>query len=37
MGSLRYDLSRLALSPLGGSLVIFTPFCNTETGKSADG
>ena len=25
MGSLRYDLSRLALRPLGGSLVIFTP------------
>jgi hypothetical protein len=33
IGSLRYDLSRLALRPLGGSLVILTPFCSTDTGK----
>ena len=33
MGSVRYDCWRLSLSPVGGSLVIFTPFCSTLTGN----
>lgn len=37
MGSLRYERPMLALSPLGGSLVILTPFCKTETGKWSAG
>ena len=37
MGSLTYDRMRLAFSPLGGSLVILTPFCSTETGKWGEG
>jgi hypothetical protein len=37
IGSLRYDLSRLALRPLGGSLVILTPFCSTDTGNAGEG
>ena len=28
---------RLARSPLGGSLVILTPFCSTETGNLGEG
>ena len=37
MGSVEYELIKLALRPLGGSLVILTPFCKTETGKTGDG
>jgi len=37
MGWLRYDRSRLALMPFGGSLVIFTPFCRMLTGNLSDG
>ena len=33
IGSLRYDRMMFALMPLGGSLVILTPFCSTATGK----
>ena len=33
IGSLKYERMMLARSPLGGSLVILTPFCRTETGK----
>ena len=32
-----YVCSRLALRPLGGSLVIFTLFCRMLTGKCSDG
>eukprot|EP00327_Prymnesium_parvum_P042976 CAMPEP_0195650614 /NCGR_PEP_ID=MMETSP0815-20121206/31816_1 /TAXON_ID=97485 /ORGANISM="Prymnesium parvum, Strain Texoma1" /LENGTH=93 /DNA_ID=CAMNT_0040794441 /DNA_START=169 /DNA_END=450 /DNA_ORIENTATION=- len=28
---------RFARKPLGGSFVIFTPFCNTDTGNLFDG
>jgi len=37
MGSIPYEPIKLALSPAGGSLVILTPFCKTETGKIGDG
>jgi len=37
MGSLRYDRMTLERRPLGGSLVILTPFCSTDTGKFGDG
>jgi len=37
IGSLRYDLRRLARNPFGGSFVIFIPLCRTETGKTGDG
>lgn len=37
MGSLKYDLVIFALKPFGGSLVIFTPFCRTNTGKWSAG
>mmetsp|Transcript_18459 Transcript_18459/g.55661 ORF Transcript_18459/g.55661 Transcript_18459/m.55661 type:complete len:222 (-) Transcript_18459:1094-1759(-) len=36
-GSARYEPSMLARKPLGGSLVILTPFCKIETGKCVDG
>ena len=36
-GSAAYVARRLARSPLGGSLVILTPFCSTETGNLAEG
>ena len=35
--TLRYEPVRLARSPFGGSLVIFTDCCSTGTGKSRDG
>lgn len=37
IGSVPKDPIRFALSPIGGSLVIFTPFCSTDTGKTVDG
>ena len=37
IGSVRYEPSRLALNPFGGSLVILTPSWSTETGKWVDG
>jgi len=33
IGSLRYDWSKFWRRPVGGSLVIFTPFCRTVTGN----
>ena len=36
-GSERYDCSRLARRPLGGSEVILMPFCSTATGKDSEG
>ena len=37
IGSLKYDRMTLERSPLGGSFVILTPFCSTDTGKLGDG
>jgi hypothetical protein len=37
IGSERYEPRMLARSPLGGSLVILTPFCRMETGKAGEG
>lgn len=37
IGSVPYEPSRFAFNPIGGSFVILTPFCNTATGKVADG
>lgn len=37
MGSLKYDRTILERSPFGGSFVILTPFCSTDTGKFGDG
>ena len=37
MGSMRKERAMLARRPLGASLVIFTPFCSTATGKEAAG
>lgn len=33
MGSEIYDCNRFNLKPVGGSLVIFTPFCSMVTGN----
>lgn len=37
IGSVRYDPVRLAFSPLGGSLVILTPFCRIAVGNLSEG
>lgn len=37
MGSELYDAFKFALKPFGASIVILTPFCNTETGNTSDG
>ena len=37
IGSLKYDRTILERSPFGGSFVILTPFCSTDTGKFGDG
>jgi len=37
IGAIRYERSMLKRSPLGGSLVIFTPFCRIDTGNDVDG
>ena len=34
---LPYDFNKFALIPFGGSIVIFDPFCKTETGKAMEG
>ena len=36
-GSAAKAVRRLARRPLGGSLVILTPFCSTETGNLGEG
>ena len=37
IGSMRYERVIFARRPLGGSLVILTPFCSTVTGKCGEG
>lgn len=37
MGMTLYECNRLALIPLGGLFVIFSPFCRILTGNLSDG
>ena len=37
MGLMLYDLSKFDRRPLGGCLVIFTPFCKIDTGNDSIG
>jgi hypothetical protein len=37
IGSVKYDPVRFAFKPLGGSLVILTPFCRIAVGNFSEG